>query len=348
MSFYTVFEELCRLRGDSPSHAVEQLGFTRATATFWKNGGYLPRAQSLPALSAYFAVPVSYLLDEKPPIYPCPVCGGSARSHPARHKHMLACAERYGLCWHENLCRTQLAAVRQELEESDNRPARLEAVRQALRARFSLSLKALHYPEDHIPFKEYAARLLAAHPPEEWLSAEELTYLKEAFRLPRKRSEGQCVIEPDWLGDSGLTPPVAVSDELPPPPDKAQIPVLGRIAAGHPLAAVEEIEGWIPAAYDPEEHFALRIRGDSMIGAGIPNGAIVILHIQSNAEDGQIAACLVDGEDATLKRIRREGDSLLLCAENPAYAPIRVPLKAFDMGEARILGVAVEVRSYFT
>lgn len=348
MSFYNVYEELCRLRGEKPSHAAEQLGINRATVTFWKNGGYSPRAQSLSALSAYFAVPVPYLLEEKPPIYPCPVCGGSASSHPARHKRMLDCAERYGLCWPESLCRSQLAAVQRELEETEDRHARLELVRRAIRARFSLSLKALHYPEDHIPFKEYAARLLDAHPPMDRLSAEELSYLRAIFPLPRKRSEGQCVIEPEWLGDGGLTAPVAVSEELLPPPDKAQIPVLGRIAAGRPLAAVEQIEGWIPAAYDPEEHFALRIRGDSMIGAGIPDGSIVILHIQSNAADGQIAACLVDGEDATLKRIRREGDSLLLCAENPAYAPIRVPLRAFDMGEARILGVAVEVRNYLT
>ena len=342
MSFYSVYEELCRMRGETPSHAADRMGINRATVTFWKKEGYSPRVTTLATLSAYFAVPVPYLLGEAG--YPCPVCGGGETTHPVRHARMLAAAERYGLCWPESLCRAQFAAARQQLLETESRPVRLEAVRTAIRARFCLSLAALHYPEDHVPFREYAARLVRAYPPAEWLAEEDIRYLCETY--PRQKSAaGQCLLAPDWLEGETHTP-VTVCAETPPPEDKAEIPVLGRIAAGRPLAAVQEILDWLPAAYAPEEHFALRIRGDSMVGAGIPDGAVVILRRQSSAEDGQIAACLVDGEDATLKRIRRDGDSLLLCAENPAYAPIRVPLKAFEMGEARILGVAVEVRSY--
>ena len=94
---------------------------------------------------------------------------------------------------------------------------------------------------------------------------------------------------------------------------------------------------------EPEEHFFLRVTGDSMINAGIRDGDLVLLRRQDTAENGQIVACLVDGEDATLKRFRRQRDMVLLQPENPAYEPKLIPLSDFETGAARIVGVAVRL-----
>ena len=122
------------------------------------------------------------------------------------------------------------------------------------------------------------------------------------------------------------------------------IPILGVIRAGAPILAVEDIEGYAAAdVAQPEEYFYLRVTGDSMINAGIRDGDLVLLRRQDTAENGQIVACLVDGEDATLKRFRRQRDMVLLQPENPVYEPKLVPLSDFETGAARIVGVAVRL-----
>lgn len=122
------------------------------------------------------------------------------------------------------------------------------------------------------------------------------------------------------------------------------VPILGVIRAGLPMAAEECIQGWAAADVpDPEEHFYLRVTGDSMINAGIRDGDLVLLRRQSTAENGQIVACLVDGEDATLKRFRVQKGMVILQPENPAYEPKIVPLRDFELGQARIVGVAVKL-----
>ena len=108
--------------------------------------------------------------------------------------------------------------------------------------------------------------------------------------------------------------------------------------------AEQRVEGWATAdVAEPEEHFFLRVTGDSMINAGIRDGDLVLLRRQDTAENGQIVACLVDGEDATLKRFRRQRDMVLLQPENPVYEPKLVPLSDFETGAARIVGVAVRL-----
>ena len=116
------------------------------------------------------------------------------------------------------------------------------------------------------------------------------------------------------------------------------------IRAGLPMAAEQRVEGWATAdVAEPEEHFFLRVTGDSMVNAGIRDGDLVLLRRQDTAENGQIVACLVDGEDATLKRFRRQRDMVLLQPENPAYEPKLIPLSDFETGAARIVGVAVRL-----
>ena len=105
----------------------------------------------------------------------------------------------------------------------------------------------------------------------------------------------------------------------------AQVPILGRITAGEPILAIEEIEGSIPFAAGesrPEDLFALHVSGDSMIGAGILNGDYIVAERDKPVENGDIVVALIDDE-ATVKRFFREEDGRIrLQPENPAYEPI--------------------------
>jgi len=100
------------------------------------------------------------------------------------------------------------------------------------------------------------------------------------------------------------------------------IPVMGRIAAGVPIEAIETQSHTItvpPEMLGGGEHYALEVRGDSMVDAGIFDGDTVLIHKQPTANNGEIVVALVDEEEATLKRLRRKGDTVALEAANPAY-----------------------------
>jgi repressor LexA len=122
------------------------------------------------------------------------------------------------------------------------------------------------------------------------------------------------------------------------PADLVEVPLVGRVAAGAPLLATESVEATLSL---PRELvgsgtlFALRVRGDSMSGAGILDGDTVVVRQQPTAEEGEIVAALV-GEEATVKRLSRAGGRVRLLPENPAYDPI-------EPDEATVLGKVVAV-----
>ena len=100
------------------------------------------------------------------------------------------------------------------------------------------------------------------------------------------------------------------------------VPVMGRIAAGTPISALQSRSHSIslpPDLLSSGEHYALEVRGDSMIEAGILDGDTVIIKKQNTAESGDIVVALIDDEEATLKRLRKRGASIALEAANPAY-----------------------------
>lgn len=119
---------------------------------------------------------------------------------------------------------------------------------------------------------------------------------------------------------------------------RGQIPVVGVVTAGLPILAIENQEGTM--AWDGEPGcFALRVRGDSMVGAGILSGDKVVVRPQQTAEDGQIVVARI-GDEATVKRLCRKNSEIWLMPENDAYAPI-------DGSEAEIIGlVKAVVREY--
>ncbi len=130
-------------------------------------------------------------------------------------------------------------------------------------------------------------------------------------------------------------------------PDRGQgarrlraVPILGRVQAGALTAAIEDREGEIQGVDQPpdDEIFALRVRGESMTGAGILPGDVVIVRRQSVAAPGDIVVALV-GEEATVKRLRYRGDRPVLHAENPAFPPLEP-----EPGALMLLGKVIEVR----
>jgi len=122
----------------------------------------------------------------------------------------------------------------------------------------------------------------------------------------------------------------------------AFVPLLGRVQAGELTTAVEDPEGYVPVggAATGDGLFALRVRGESMLGAGILPGDVVVVRRQSTADSGDIVVALVNDE-ATVKRLRRRGRRVELHPENPSFEPI-VP----DPDELVLLGKVIEVRRY--
>lgn len=104
-------------------------------------------------------------------------------------------------------------------------------------------------------------------------------------------------------------------------PKMKKIPLVGSIACGTPILAQQNIDGHVDAPEDIRCDFALRCKGDSMIGAGIHDGDAVYIHIQPEVENGEIAAVRI-GEEATLKRVYYDGTTLTLMPYNNAYAPM--------------------------
>ena len=104
-----------------------------------------------------------------------------------------------------------------------------------------------------------------------------------------------------------------------------ELPVMGRIAAGTPIEAIQQVSHnvAVPASMlsAAARHYALEVKGDSMIEAGINNGDVVVIREQSTAENGDIVVALIEGEEATLKTFRRRGTTIALEAANPAYGP---------------------------
>ncbi len=150
----------------------------------------------------------------------------------------------------------------------------------------------------------------------------------EVVRLPDSMNPSlggvKSRFEPSVIeGDLGrIAKPVVHQDNNVDANQPVSIPVMGRIAAGTPIEAIQNHSHTIvvpPEMLGAGEHFALEVRGDSMVDAGIFDGDTVLIHKQSTASNGEIVVALVDDEEATLKRLRRKGNSIALEAANPAY-----------------------------
>ncbi len=124
-----------------------------------------------------------------------------------------------------------------------------------------------------------------------------------------------------------------------------RVAIIGEIRAGSPIITDQTLLGYENAdVSDTEEYFYLKVCGDSMKNIGMVDGSLVLFRKQQYADDGDIVACLVGGDSATVKRFRRSKKNIYLLPENEEYSPIRLTTDDFESGEARILGVAREVK----
>lgn len=137
------------------------------------------------------------------------------------------------------------------------------------------------------------------------------------------------------------------SDSQPARPGYIRIPVLGRVAAGIPIDAIEEVIDWedisTEAAGDGE-YFGLQIKGHSM-EPKISDGDVVIVRRQPDVDSGDIAVVLVNGDDATVKRIKKSPQGVTLIPSNPAYEPMYYSNKEIESLPVQILGRVVELRA---
>jgi repressor LexA len=184
----------------------------------------------------------------------------------------------------------------------------------------------------------------------------EVLRLPESMEGPRPRQtagfrpaviEGDRVSEPALPRRAGRAAAEAALGATPTMgATTAEVPLIGRIAAGVPIEAIEEGASrlGVPAAMVDAgtEHYALEVRGDSMIDAGIHDGDLVVVRRQSTADNGDIIVALVEENEATLKRLRRRGDAIALEAANPAYET-----RLYNADKVRIQGKMVGlIRNY--
>lgn len=132
-------------------------------------------------------------------------------------------------------------------------------------------------------------------------------------------------------------------------PGSKWIPVLGAVAAGVPIEAIEDIEDYeeiSPEMAASGDYFALRVEGDSM-EPKISNGDVVIVRRQCDCETGDMAVVLVNGDEATVKRIKKRPEGLMLIPNNPAYEPMFYSAEEVQKLPVQILGKVVELRAKF-
>jgi repressor LexA len=173
-------------------------------------------------------------------------------------------------------------------------------------------------------------------------------------RLAHRARAIEIVKLPDAMEKPGFTPRVIEGDR-PAQPRAAliietinamELPVMGRIAAGVPIEAIQEISHHVTVPGSmlsgKGQHYALEVKGDSMIDAGINDGDIVVIREQTTAENGDIVVALVEDAEATLKRFRRRGNMIALEAANPAYETRVLPDHQVKV-QGRLVGL---IRSY--
>lgn len=173
-------------------------------------------------------------------------------------------------------------------------------------------------------------------------------------RLAHRARAIEILKLPEAMERPGFVPRVIAGDKVAPPraamPVEAmnaiELPVMGRIAAGVPIEAIQEISHHVTVPGSmlsgKGQHYALEVKGDSMMDAGINDGDIVVIREQTTAENGDIVVALVEDSEATLKRFRRRGNMIALEAANPAYETRMLPDHQVKV-QGRLVGL---IRSY--
>lgn len=164
-------------------------------------------------------------------------------------------------------------------------------------------------------------------------------------RLPHKARALEILKLPEGISSAPAHRPTPAPVSDMPAAAARELPVMGRIAAGVPIEAIQTVSHGVAvptAMLGQGEHYALEVRGDSMIDAGINDGDIVVIRETSTADNGDIVVALVEEQEATLKKFRRDNGMIALEAANPAYET-----RIFRDDQVRVQGCLVGlIRSY--
>lgn len=167
----------------------------------------------------------------------------------------------------------------------------------------------------------------------------------DKVKLPVLEAIARAIgVNPAWLCCKSDNMHLAADEVLPSnlivlPATRPTVPLVGQIACGTPILAEENVDGYVELPEHIRADYALTCKGDSMINAGIRDGDVVYIRQQDSVENGQIAAVLVDGGEATLKRLYCDGATVTLVAENPAVPPM--VFSGEEISRLRIIGLSV-------
>lgn len=145
-------------------------------------------------------------------------------------------------------------------------------------------------------------------------------------------------VQPEWIMGWTDTESTEIPPGFEPPPKMRKVPLIGEIACGEPILAEQNIEDYLDVPEEVHCDFLLRCKGYSMVDAGIQSGDVVFVRIQETVENGEIAAVRI-GDEATLKRVYWDGDTLMLMPANNAYAP--KSFRGEEINDVHIEGKAI-------
>lgn len=341
--FYDNYVKLCNVVDRAPSAVAEELGLSRASVNGWKRGK-APTDATLQKIADYFKVDVYKLIQDGMTICPdceafyCENLSREVNEHNIRHEKWAAAKRKFNI-WNSKERERRFEAKQIEDDVSLPPSKRIEAAEARIFAYFSRSVEGSEFNLNHIPYDEYVSYFLGS--PACDISPDIYNLLAGKYK-PKPGMRGTYWNCEQQQKSSGNMPKL---DNIIPYTQGRKIPIIGSIPAGVPVLAEENIEGYDYADV-PEtgEYFFLRVKGDSMINANIFDGSLVLVKSQPCAENGQIVVCLINGDEATLKRYYQQKDMVILKPENPDYQPIIVSCNEFENGYARILGIAVEVK----
>lgn len=168
----------------------------------------------------------------------------------------------------------------------------------------------------------------------------------EIVRLPDSLAAKQPGFQPVVIDGDVPDAPAPANATLIETGDAIDLDLMGRIAAGVPIQEINDVppKVTVPGAMlsGSGKHYALEVKGDSMIDAGINHGDVVVIRETSSADNGDIVVAQVEGYEATLKRYKRKGESIILEAANPAYEPRILPVGDVKV-QGRLVGL---IRTY--
>lgn len=312
-TLYYRIEKLCKANDMTITSMCKESGASRASLSDLKMG----RKQSLSTdtltkIAKTLGVSVGLLIGHEP--------------------EWEAAIDKFGFCWDQVYRENKKAAARTIVDDDSYLlNHRIDSQIIVFKALFSRSLENAGYSLAHPAFPDYVAMILNQGEGHHSIPVRLFPELVRRYgKMPG--------IPQGTYYQSNSAPSIPTAKNIIPLPETKKIPLLGTIACGEPILAVENIEDYITVIKSLNADFALTCKGDSMINARIFDGDIVYIRQQDMVESGDIAAVLIDDE-ATLKRVKLYPDHIVLQPENPMYPPMVYWHE--EMNNVRILGKAV-------